>query len=257
MEISKTASSGLFQILEKIIRSHPLIYFIVRYLIRFTNIFEDDAHGIKYLKLGKEINIIDVGASDGVAAKFFINNLKTNKVLCFEPNKPYTKILKNLKLNNLIVFNYGIGQSTKKFKVYYPRYKFFGKNFDLITYTFYKKKDLIKQIELDFKFKRGISIIQTYIKLKKIKNIKLKISLIKIDVNGHEFSVIKGLHSIIKKNKPVLLVETDKNIKKIEIILKKLNYKKYFFSNKNKSFENIKNKYPLNTYFLQKTHLNN
>ena len=49
MNISKTASSGLFQVLEKIIRSHPLVYFLVRYLIRYTNIFEDDAHGSNIL----------------------------------------------------------------------------------------------------------------------------------------------------------------------------------------------------------------
>ena len=174
MNISKTASSGLFQVLEKIIRSHPLVYFLVRYLIRYTNIFEDDAHGVKYLNLGKKINIIDVGASDGVASKFFKNNLSTNKILCYEPNKPYVKILKNLKLSNLLIYDYGISKQNKNFKVFFPRYKFFNKNLDLITYTFYNKKDLIKQIEADFKFKKGISIIQTSINLKKLKILNIK-----------------------------------------------------------------------------------
>ena len=49
-----------------------------------------------------------------------------------------------------------------------------------------------------------------------------------------------------------MIIETDKNIKKIEMLLKKFNYKKYLFdSNKNK-FIKIQNNYPLNTYFLQK-----
>ena len=256
MNISKTASSGFFALLEKIIRSHPLIYFFVRYLIRFTNIFEDDAHGVKYLNLEKKINVIDVGASDGVAAKFFFNNLDTNKILCFEPNKPYINILRNLKLNNLVVLPYGISDAAKKFKIFYPRYNFFGTYFDLITYTFYNKKDLVKQINLDFKFRRNISIIEKSINLKKIKKIHLKISLVKIDVNGHELSVVRGLKNILKRDRPALIVETDKNIKKIELLLKKLNYKKYFFSKREKSFEIIKNKYPLNTYFLQSSHLN-
>ena len=177
MNVTKTASTGLFQVLEKVVRSHPLVYFFVRYLIRFTNIFEDDAHGVKYLSLGKKINIIDVGASDGVATKFFKNNLDTNKILCFEPNKPYVKILKNLRLNNLLIYNYGISQNNRKFKVFYPRYKFFGKNLDLITYTFYNKRDLIKQINTDFKFKKGISIVQKSINLKKVIKIKYLIFL--------------------------------------------------------------------------------
>ena len=74
-------------------------------------------------------------------------------------------------------------------------------------------------------------------------------------MNGHEFSVVKGLYNVIKKNKPALIIETDINIKKIEKLLKRLNYKKYSFSNVNKKFENIQKSYPLNTYFLQKSHL--
>ena len=31
---------------------------------------------------------------------------------------------------------------------------------------------------------------------------KHKISLVKIDVNGHEYSVVQGLRNIIKKDKP-------------------------------------------------------
>ena len=48
----------------------------------------------------------------------------------------------------------------------------------------------MKQINLDFLFKRNIEIINQKIYLKKVKKIQTKIHLIKIDVNGHEFSVI-------------------------------------------------------------------
>ena len=41
MKRSKT-NSGILQHLEKIVRTHPLIYFIMRYFIRYTNIFEED-----------------------------------------------------------------------------------------------------------------------------------------------------------------------------------------------------------------------
>ena len=98
--------------------------------------------------------------------------------------------------------------------------------------------------------------IKKNVNLKKLKKIKYRISLIKIDVNGHEFSVVKGLQNIIKKDRPALMIETDSNIKKIEVILKKLNYKKYLFLKNKKSFEVINDKYPLNTYFLQNFHLN-
>ena len=66
MKRSKTNSGFLF-FLEKIVRSHPLLYFITRYFIRYTNIFEQDANGVTFLNLDKKVNIIDVGASDGIA----------------------------------------------------------------------------------------------------------------------------------------------------------------------------------------------
>ncbi len=170
MKRSKTNSGFLF-FLEKIVRSHPLLYFITRYFIRYTNIFEQDANGVTFLNLDKKVNIIDVGASDGIASKFFNRKLKINKIICFEPNKSYVKILKKLNIKNLKVNAYGITQFDKYYKIFFPRYKFFSKNLDLITYTHYSKQALLNQINLDFKFKKNISIVQEKIHLKKIKKI--------------------------------------------------------------------------------------
>ena len=58
MEYTKV-SSGTLLFFEKIVRSHPLLYYIVRSLIRFTNIFEEDANGVAFLKFKDKVNIID------------------------------------------------------------------------------------------------------------------------------------------------------------------------------------------------------
>ena len=254
MKTSKT-NSGFLYFLEKIVRSHPLLYFVVRYFIRYTNIFEEDANGVAFLNLNKKVNIIDVGASDGIASKFFNRKLKINKIICFEPNKSYVKILKKLNIKNLIVKAYGISQFNKYYKIFFPRYKFFSKNLDLITYTHYSKQALLDQINLDFKFRKNISIVKEKIYLRKIKKIKIKIDLIKIDVNGHELYVVKGLSKIIKRDRPALIIETCDDIKIIENYLKKYGFKKYLFLNGYNKFDKIKKNYPLNTYFLQKNHL--
>ena len=136
MKRSKT-NSGFLQYLEKFIRSHPLVYFLMRYFVRYTNIFEEDANGVKYLNLKKNLNIIDVGASDGIAAKFFCRQLKVKSIICYEPNEFYVKILRKLNINNLIVKPYAIGEKKTFKKIYFPRYKFFNKNLDLIPYTYY------------------------------------------------------------------------------------------------------------------------
>ena len=84
---------------------------------------------------------------------------------------------------------------------------------------------------------------------------KTKIDLIKIDVNGHELSVVKGLSKIIKRDKPALIIETGDDIKIIEKHLKKYGFEKYLFFNEYNKFLKIKKNYPLNVYFLQKNHL--
>ena len=170
-------------------------------------------------------------------------------------NKSYVKILKKLNIKNLVVNAYGISQFDKYYKIFFPRYKFFSKNLDLITYTYYSKQALLNQINLDFKFKKNISIVKEKINLKKIKKIKTKIDLIKIDINGHELSVVKGLSTIIKRDRPALIIETSNDIKTIESYLKKYGFKKYLFLNEYNRFDEIKKNYPLNTYFLQKNHL--
>ena len=117
MKRSKT-NSGFLEILEKIVRSHPLIYFIIRSLVRHTNIFEEDAKGVIFLNLNKNVNIIDVGASDGIATKFFCRQLNVKNIICFEPNNFYVKILRKLNINNLIVKPFAIGNSNTYKKIF-------------------------------------------------------------------------------------------------------------------------------------------
>ena len=164
---SKT-QSGFLYLFEKIIRSHPLVYFYFRSIVRFTNIFEEDFNGVKLIQLGNKINIIDVGASDGIASKFFYKNLNTNNIICFEPDIDYIKILKKLNIKGLHVRPFAIGDKNYFKNVFYPRYRFFNKNLNLITYTHYDKDFLKQQIALDFKFRKNITIHKKKILIKKI-----------------------------------------------------------------------------------------
>ena len=254
-EVRSNTNSGILSFFEKIIRSHPLLYLILRRIIRFTNIFEQDANGVKIIKFNKNINLMDVGASDGIATKFFIKNLKINKIICFEPDKNYVNILKKLSYKNIIIKPYAIGDKNKELNVFFPEYNILGKKFKIVTYCFYDKLSLSNQISLDFKFRNNIKIIKEKIKIKKFKKINFSLDLIKIDVNGFEYSVIKGLNQIIKKDKPALIIETGRDIIKIKNFLKKYSYDQFIYLEKSNTFESAAGKYALNSYFLQKKHI--
>ena len=232
MQKSKT-QTGFLGFLESIIRRHAIIYYFVRSIIIHFGIFEEDFNILPKFFRNKPLNIIDVGASDGIAAKFFLKKLNVKKIYCFEPNDFFVKKLKKLKNKNIVVNNYGISNKKEKIKIYYPSIKFLSFNLPILTYSFYNKKELKKQIQLDFFNHKKLNIDKSIIQLKKYRTINKKIDLIKIDVNGYELQIIKGILKQIKKDKPLLVIENNEKLKEINLLLKKYDYKKYYnkFSN--------------------------
>jgi FkbM family methyltransferase len=226
-----TQNNSFFINLEKKIRSIPHIYIIFRSLVRFTNYFENDFFYLRIIFKNKKINVIDVGASDGISALFFMRNLNANKIYCYEPQKVFFKKLKKLKkkYKNLILFNYGLAEKNFMMDIFYPYIKFLGIKFFLLTYSFPVRKELEDQINLDFLLKPKIQ--KSNILVKKYKMDKDKIDLIKIDTNGSEVEIVKTLKPLIKRDKPVLIIENN-NIDKIFKILKVFKYKKYCIVNK-------------------------
>ena len=250
----KSATTGLLSFFEKIIRSHPLIYIFIRSIVRFTNIFEEDFDGVKLLQLKEKINIIDVGASDGIAAKYFNNNLDTGTIYCFEPNPHYYSLLKKINHSNIVIKPYAIGTNNTFRYSYHPRYKFLGKNYDIISYSCYGIKHAENYLA-DFKFRNNLSMIRQKIHMKKVGRIPKEIGLIKVDTNGNELHAIKTLLKIIKKNKPALIVEINNDTPEVDKILKRYSYSGYYYDVKTKKFIKLEKKSTVNKYYLQKKHL--
>jgi hypothetical protein len=100
------------------------------------------------------------------------------------------------------------------------------------------------------------AFISKKIKKNKLDNLlkKRKIGFIKIDVEGHEKNVIIGASKIIKKNKPVLLIEieekhtSEKVIKTIDFI-NNYGYKSYIL-NRKKLIEVKKNNIKFKNNFI-------
>ena len=251
MQKSKTRY-GILGLFEKIIRSSPSIYYFFRSIIIYFNIFEEDFDILINFFQNKKINIIDVGASDGIATNFFLKKLIVKKIYCYEPHFYFLKKLEILKkkYNNIIIKKFGISNKNQKIKIYFPVFKLFSKYFPILTYTFYNKKDLTNQILVDFGKKSNLKIHDSYINLIKFKKLKEKIHLIKIDVNGFEYDIIKSMLPQIRRDKPLIVLENNKEIKKISYLLKKINYKVYY--NDNLQFKSYANQKVLDIFFINK-----
>ena len=227
---NNTANTGLLGFFEKLLRMIPHIYLIFRPLIKFTNFFEEDFHYLKKIFKKQKINIIDIGASDGISALFFIRNLNPKNIYCYEPQKNFYKKLINLKKKYkfLKLFNFGLGNKHYNEKVYYPYIKILNFKFVLYAYSFPVKRELEQQIDLDFLIRPKICYEKIIIK--KFNISKDKINLIKIDTNGSEFNIINSIMPVLRRDKPVLIIENN-NIKKIFNKIKFLNYKKFCVQN--------------------------
>ena len=251
MQKSKT-QIGLLGFIEKYIRKFVIIYYFIRNIAIKFNIFEEDFKILKEIFNNKKINIIDIGASDGISANFFLKNLNVKNIYCYEPHALFIKKLKKLKkkYSNIRVYNYGLSTINKKTIVYVPKIFFLNKMLYLYTYTFYDLVELKKQIKLDFINHKKILIEKIILKLKKFKIINDKIDLIKVDVNGYEYEIIKCLKKQIVKDLPLIVIENNNEFKKISNYLEKFGYKKYY--NNNGKLKKYTNQNVLDIFFLIK-----
>lgn len=164
---------------------------------------------VKYIKKGD--CIIDIGANRGTYAYSMSKAVgKKGKVYSFEPNPVIARELKNnLKHTNVIIENLAVS-STAEDKVFYRHTKGAGPTsslefFDVLEKAGELEKTVVKCATLD-----------AYCRLNKIIP-----TLIKIDVEGHEFEVIKGAEATIIGNLPYIVFEfieelwEEKNIKQI------------------------------------------
>ena len=110
--------------------------------------------------------------------------------------------------------------------------------------------ELRKQVRLDFLNYKKIIINKIILKLKKFRFINRDIDLIKIDVNGYEFEIVKCLKKQIIKNLPLMVIENNKKINKISKYLSKYGYTAYW--NNNGKLKKYKNQKVLDIFFMVK-----
>ena len=168
--------------------------------------------------------VIDVGSEFGyyaIKAGRLVGS--EGKVLAIEPFPETYQLLKmNIRLHkfvdHIVPICKAVGKQTGKAKLYetispggtsiVPRRSSFklNKNRLLMWLEFAKKRTIFKIIRERYAPVRYVVPVDTLDRIAKEYSLE-KIDLIKIDVEGAELDVLKGSRSILKRNKPILLVE--------------------------------------------------
>ena len=181
---------------------------LIRFILNFFDYFQQ-IKIIKYLKknLKGKIILFDVGAHHGETLKLFLNKLDILEIHCFEASPINFKILSKeiKKLNfksNIYLNNVGIGSTNEDTFINQTEETSSSSiNEFNINSEYFKKKMRILNIKNTKNFYNKIPIkvikLDDYIEKKKI----FKIDILKIDTEGFELNVLKGLKLNNKKVK--------------------------------------------------------
>lgn len=137
--------------------------------------------------------VLDIGANIGLHTVYFAQKAKNGIVFAFEPSKSTFRFLVNntCGLNNVITLNFAVSDKTHMTKFYVS---------DDDAYSSLKdtQRKKIAAIENVMVYDLNTFFIPVNIK---------KLDFVKIDVEGFEFEVLKGMDKLITYYKPTLFVE--------------------------------------------------
>ena len=152
--------------------------------------------------------LIDVGAHKGETVSNFLKNFKIKNTYSFEASAAtYQSLMKNIKKlkdrykdTNIEIFNNAVGDSNEK-KIFNELPDSNSSTFNLIdqTSSYFRRKNKI----MSFFFKKEFIIKKNYVPQIKLsdfiekKNI-INIDILKIDTEGYEYEVLKGLEENIQ-----------------------------------------------------------
>lgn len=198
----------------------------LNFYFKFSNLEQwiENHKLLSSLKIKKKIIFFDVGAHVGLVQLLLKKELKNSKKFLFEPNKinfSYLKLhIKKNKINNTHLYNVGVSNKNGFL------------NFDQT-----KTVSAVSMIKNTGEFKIKTLKLDSFIQKKIIPNI------IKIDVEGHEMSVLEGAKRLLKYYNPILILSIHpKKLKAINVRLIKLKnfLMKYSYNIENSEFLELK-----------------
>lgn len=192
----------------------------------------------KFIEFINKFNIscfIDIGSNSGYYSFIIRNNFSKINILSFEPNqKAFSKLKKTRKKNlifrkNFKIFNFGLSDKNVMLNMFSQKKHGQPHTNSSVFYGEINDKSLVTSTG---KFKIGDEVI---------KFINKSIAL-KIDVEGHELNVLKGIRKLIKNNKCVILIEISKrNFRETNNFLNLNGYKKTYKSTLRNNYFYIQN----------------
>ncbi len=201
---------------EKVIPERYQLFFIFWYLKLLRKLDHEMFYASSLLK--NKRRFVDIGSNIGIYSYYFSKTFRFTD--SFEPLSEITYRLNAIESNNIKIHNLALSDHRDNLDIYIP----LDNGNTIHTLASLEKKN-------GEHIKRNVNV-------RTLDSFEfLDVDLIKIDVEGHEKSVLLGAKDTIKKCRPIMIVEieqrhVDCNINEIFNIILDLNYEGFFMVNR-------------------------
>lgn len=144
------------------------------------------------------INVIDVGGHKGETINFFLKNFNIGKLFVFEPNKDlYDFLIKKFSRKNIFIFNYGAGfkKEKKKLNISIDSSSSTINNINMNT-NYFKRKKKFLSLKNNSSYFVDVQEINVINLSEFILSKEDKIDVLKIDTEGYEFNILRGINKL-------------------------------------------------------------
>jgi FkbM family methyltransferase len=175
--------------------------------------------------------IIDVGANIGQSAIGFANLFSSSNIFSFEANSDlegYLSFCRQMIGERFIYHMTGLSSASTKQTLYVPRR---GKVH--IYGEASVDRNAFSDPEVEIRIGK-YHVVETEVELIEFDSLFLKPDIVKIDVQGHELSVLQGMQTTIDECSPIFLIERSPSQLEINKFLQEKGYKIFLPSKNNK-----------------------
>ena len=184
----------------------------MKYLISGGVPHEDDFLFFKHLhKTKNQIVFIDVGANSGQSAISFLMNCPNGRSISFEPNRLYEPVLAGVRdLLGMARFEFhmcGLSDTEAELDLYVPHVDGVPYMEEAsLTLAQFKKSWVQDRLQ---SYGKKIKIIPFRANFKIADNIIRQADVVKIDAEGAEMQVLRGMQKLIENTFPIFLIENN------------------------------------------------
>jgi FkbM family methyltransferase len=204
------------------------VYFVARRKLGIPH--ERDFKALALIPKSAEGCFVDIGANQGQSIESILLARPHAEIVSFEANPGLAqKLVRRYRdQDNVEVRNSGLSDAPGTFTLYVPSYKGFVYDALASLDRAYAVSGISDKWIFGFNQAR-LSVAEVQCSLDTLDAQRLAPIFVKLDVQGHEYSVLAGGQETLRRYEPILLVEAFRDDPRTVELIKDLGYEEYYF----------------------------